>query len=33
MRVINPEENGGTELAPPDNVIYCGALQSLQKYI
>ncbi|KAE8694572.1 Monocopper oxidase-like protein SKS2 [Hibiscus syriacus] len=31
MRIINPEENGKTELAPPDNVLYCGALQSLQK--
>ncbi|XWS36943.1 hypothetical protein CRYUN_Cryun19dG0001100 [Craigia yunnanensis] len=31
MRIINPEENGETEMAPPDNVIYCGALQSLQK--
>ncbi|XVF08447.1 hypothetical protein REPUB_Repub07fG0004600 [Reevesia pubescens] len=31
MRIINPEENGKTEMAPPDNVIYCGALQSLQK--
>ncbi|KAE8694498.1 Monocopper oxidase-like protein SKS2 [Hibiscus syriacus] len=31
MRIINPEENGKTEMAPPDNVQYCGALQSLQK--
>ncbi|TYI17785.1 hypothetical protein ES332_A07G048800v1 [Gossypium tomentosum] len=31
MRIINPEENGKTEMVPPDNVIYCGALQSLQK--
>ncbi|KAL5810925.1 hypothetical protein ACOSQ4_027493 [Xanthoceras sorbifolium] len=31
MRVVNPEENGETEMAPPDNVLYCGALQDLQK--
>ncbi|XP_039045289.1 LOW QUALITY PROTEIN: monocopper oxidase-like protein SKS1 [Hibiscus syriacus] len=31
MRIVNPEENGKTELAPPDNVLYCGALKSLQK--
>ncbi|XP_044504602.1 monocopper oxidase-like protein SKS1 [Mangifera indica] len=31
MRIINPEENGDTEMSPPDNVLYCGALQSLQK--
>ncbi|KAL4339804.1 hypothetical protein GQ457_08G035150 [Hibiscus cannabinus] len=31
MRIVNPEENGKTEMAPPDNVLYCGALQSLQK--
>ncbi|XVF54979.1 hypothetical protein PTKIN_Ptkin05aG0224000 [Pterospermum kingtungense] len=31
MRIINPEENGDTEMPPPDNVFYCGALQSLQK--
>ncbi|XP_038993388.1 monocopper oxidase-like protein SKS1 [Hibiscus syriacus] len=31
MRIVNPEENGKTELPPPDNVLYCGALKSLQK--
>ncbi|KAJ4706214.1 Monocopper oxidase-like protein SKU5 [Melia azedarach] len=31
MRIVNPEENGDTEMGPPDNVLYCGALQSLQK--
>lgn len=31
MRIINPEENGETEMVPPDNVRYCGALKSLQK--
>ncbi|KAK6250450.1 Multicopper oxidase [Theobroma cacao] len=31
MRITNPEENGDTEMAPPANVLYCGALQSLQK--
>jgi len=32
LRIINPEENGDTEMAAPDNVLYCGALKSLQKY-
>ncbi|XP_021909642.1 monocopper oxidase-like protein SKS1 [Carica papaya] len=31
MRIINPEENGETEMGPPANVIYCGALASLEK--
>ncbi|XP_007038406.2 PREDICTED: monocopper oxidase-like protein SKS1 [Theobroma cacao] len=31
IRITNPEENGDTEMAPPANVLYCGALQSLQK--
>ncbi|KAJ6748125.1 MONOCOPPER OXIDASE-LIKE PROTEIN SKS1 [Salix purpurea] len=31
MRIINPEENGETEMAPPDNVLYCGALASKQQ--
>ncbi|GLT40288.1 hypothetical protein SLA2020_144340 [Shorea laevis] len=31
MRIINPEENGDTEFAAPSNVLYCGALKSLQK--
>ncbi|XP_021285539.1 monocopper oxidase-like protein SKS1 [Herrania umbratica] len=31
MRITNPEENGDTEMTPPANVLYCGALQSLQK--
>ncbi|KAK8508196.1 hypothetical protein V6N12_019376 [Hibiscus sabdariffa] len=31
MRIMNPEENGDTEMAPPENVIYCGPLKSLQK--
>ncbi|TYK00284.1 monocopper oxidase-like protein SKS1 [Cucumis melo var. makuwa] len=30
MKIINPEENGETEMAPPSNVLYCGALRSLQ---
>ncbi|OMO94906.1 Multicopper oxidase, type 1 [Corchorus capsularis] len=29
MRIVNPEENGDTEMAPPNNTLYCGALQSL----
>ncbi|OWM75686.1 hypothetical protein CDL15_Pgr021851 [Punica granatum] len=32
MRIVNPEENGKTEMTPPDNVLYCGALEELQKY-
>ncbi|XP_031383920.1 monocopper oxidase-like protein SKS1 isoform X2 [Punica granatum] len=31
MRIVNPEENGKTEMTPPDNVLYCGALEELQK--
>ncbi|KAG7986607.1 hypothetical protein I3843_03G089900 [Carya illinoinensis] len=31
MRIVNPEENGETEMAPPGNVLYCGALQHLAK--
>ncbi|KGN57269.1 monocopper oxidase-like protein SKS1 [Cucumis sativus] len=31
LRIINPEENGKTEMEAPSNVLYCGALQSLQK--
>lgn len=33
LRIINPEENGKTEMAAPSNVLYCGALRSLQKYV
>ncbi|KAJ8772128.1 hypothetical protein K2173_027305 [Erythroxylum novogranatense] len=31
MYIVNPEENGNTEMGPPDNVRYCGALASMQK--
>ncbi|KAI4332655.1 hypothetical protein L6164_017546 [Bauhinia variegata] len=31
LRVVNPEENGETEMAAPDNVLYCGALKGLQR--
>ncbi|XP_014499783.1 monocopper oxidase-like protein SKS1 [Vigna radiata var. radiata] len=31
LRIINPEENGDTEMAAPDNVLYCGALKYKQK--
>ncbi|KAJ0239770.1 Monocopper oxidase-like protein SKS1 [Hirschfeldia incana] len=31
MRITNPEENGQTEMDPPDNVLYCGALGHMQK--
>ncbi|XP_050287642.1 monocopper oxidase-like protein SKS1 [Quercus robur] len=29
MKIINPQENGATEMGLPDNVLYCGALQNL----
>lgn len=32
MRIMNPEENGKTEMDPPSNVLYCGALKNLQRY-
>lgn len=32
IRIINPEENGKTEMGQPKNVLYCGALRSLQKW-
>ncbi|KAM1787750.1 monocopper oxidase-like protein SKU5 isoform X1 [Malus sylvestris] len=31
MRVVNPEANNKTELPIPDNSLYCGALDKLQK--
>lgn len=31
MRIVNPDENGDTEMNAPSNVLYCGALKSLQK--
>ncbi|CAN6712640.1 unnamed protein product [Malus baccata var. baccata] len=31
MRVVNPEANNKTELPIPDNSLYCGALNKLQK--
>lgn len=33
VNVINPEITNKTELAVPDNVIYCGVLSGLQKYV
>lgn len=33
MKIVNPDENGETEFAAPDNVLYCGALANLQKYV
>lgn len=33
MRIVNPEESGKTEMDAPDNVLYCGALQYLSKYV
>ncbi|KAJ0267310.1 Monocopper oxidase-like protein SKS2 [Hirschfeldia incana] len=31
MRIVNPEENGKTEMGQPQNSLYCGALKSLEK--
>ncbi|CAL0302566.1 unnamed protein product [Lupinus luteus] len=31
LKVINPEENGETEMKAPQNVLYCGPLQYKQK--
>ncbi|KAF7836361.1 Monocopper oxidase-like protein SKS1 [Senna tora] len=31
LRIVNPEENGETEMAAPDDVLYCGPLKYLQK--
>ncbi|KAM6598455.1 hypothetical protein CsatA_018064 [Cannabis sativa] len=31
LRIINPDENGETEFAQPDNVLFCGDLAYLQK--
>ncbi|XP_057730771.1 monocopper oxidase-like protein SKU5 [Arachis stenosperma] len=31
IRVVNPEANNKTELPMPDNALFCGALQKLQK--
>ncbi|GAV73650.1 Cu-oxidase domain-containing protein/Cu-oxidase_2 domain-containing protein/Cu-oxidase_3 domain-containing protein [Cephalotus follicularis] len=31
MKIVNPEENGETEMAMPSNVLYCGALGYKQK--
>nr|POE57585.1 monocopper oxidase-like protein sks1 [Quercus suber] len=31
MKIINPQENGATEMDKPENVLYCGALQYLAK--
>ncbi|CAA6656197.1 unnamed protein product [Spirodela intermedia] len=31
VNVVNPEQTNKTELAPPDNVLYCGRLQSKQR--
>ncbi|XP_054814060.1 monocopper oxidase-like protein SKS1 [Prosopis cineraria] len=32
LRIVNPEENGDTEIDAPDNVLYCGPLKDLQKH-
>lgn len=31
LRIVNPEENNKTEMLPPENVRYCGALESKNK--
>ena len=33
MKIYNPETTNRTELPLPDNVLYCGALASKQKYV
>lgn len=33
MKIVNPERTNKTELPVPDNVLYCGLLQYLQKYV
>lgn len=33
VRVVNPEDSGNkTEMAIPDNALYCGQLHKYQKY-
>jgi len=32
IKLVNPEDKT-TEYAAPDNVMYCGALAGLQKYV
>lgn len=33
IRVVNPEATNKTELPMPDNTLFCGALQKMQKYV
>jgi hypothetical protein len=33
IRVVNPEPTNKTELPMPDNALFCGSLQHLQKYV
>jgi len=33
IRVVNPEPTNKTELPIPDNALFCGKLQHLQKYV
>ncbi|URD99404.1 Multicopper oxidase [Musa troglodytarum] len=33
MKIVNPERTNKTELPVPDDILYCGLLQYLQKYV
>lgn len=33
IKVVNPESTDKTELPKPDNALYCGVLENLQKYV
>lgn len=33
VRVVNPEATNKTELAMPENALFCGALKKMQKYV
>jgi len=30
LKIVNPEEDGDTEINQPANVLFCGSLKSLQ---
>jgi hypothetical protein len=33
VKVVNPEDTNKTELPIPDNALFCGALNKMQKYV
>lgn len=33
VKVVNPEPTNKTELPIPDNVLFCGSLSKMQKYV